>query len=140
VHELAEKLSLIDGLFVVQTYMFGHVGISFYYRDDESLEKKAELISTVAGALSAKKARVPFPDSTVSLSKSDWRIISVLQRNVDKPLWEISEELQMSTRTVRRRMARLVNNSVIFTLASANIAAVHGPSWPTSWSSMTAQM
>jgi DNA-binding Lrp family transcriptional regulator len=107
--ELAEKLSLVDGLFVVQTHLFGSVGISFYYRDDESFEKKAELISTVAGALSAKLARVPFPKSSVSLSKSDWTIISRLQRNVDMPFGEISEELQMSTRKIGR--AHVLNSS-----------------------------
>jgi len=87
---------------------------------------RTELISTVAGARSAKLTRVPFPKSTVSLSKPDWRIISRLQRNVDKSLKEISEELQISTRTVKRRMARLVKNSVIFTLASANVSAIRG--------------
>jgi len=122
--ELAEKLSLVDGLFVVQTYLFGSVGVTFYYRDDESFEKKAELISTVAGALSAKLARIPFPESTVLLSKSDWRIISRLQRNVDMSFGEISEELQMSTRTVRRRMVRMTKGAVIFTIASMDVTAI----------------
>jgi DNA-binding Lrp family transcriptional regulator len=124
--ELAEKLSLVDGLFVVQTHVEGSIGILFWCEDHESLQKKADLISTVAGARSAKLTRVPFPKSTIALSKSDWRIISRLQRNVDKSLKEISEELQISTRTVRRRMARLVNNGVIFTLASANVSAIRG--------------
>jgi DNA-binding Lrp family transcriptional regulator len=122
--ELAEKLSLVEGLFVVQTHLFGSVGISFYYRDDESFEKKAELISTVAGALGAKLARVPFPKSTVSLSKSDWMILSRLQRNVDMSCGEISEELQMSTRTVRRRMVRMTKGGVIFTIASMDVTAI----------------
>jgi DNA-binding Lrp family transcriptional regulator len=122
--ELAEKLSLVDGLFIVQTHLFGSVGISFYYSDNESFEKKAELISTVAGALNAKVARIPFPKSTVSLSKSDWRIISRLQRDVDTPFGEISEELRMSTRTVRRRMVRMVKGGVIFTIASMDVTAI----------------
>jgi DNA-binding Lrp family transcriptional regulator len=122
--ELAEKLSLIDGLFVVQTYLFGSIGVSFYYRDDESFEKKADLISTVAGALSAKLARIPFPKSTASLSKSDWRIISRLQRNVDAPFKEISDELQISTRTVKRRMVRMTKGGVIFAIASMDVKAI----------------
>ena len=87
--ELAEKLSLIDGLFIVQTHLMGFVGVMFLYEGDESHQRKADLISAVTGASRAKFTRVPFPRSTVSLSKSDWRIISRLERNLDTPLAEI---------------------------------------------------
>jgi DNA-binding Lrp family transcriptional regulator len=122
--ELAEKLSLIDGLLIVQSHVGSFIGIVFCCEDHESLQKKADLISTVAGARNTKLTRVPFPESGVSLSKSDWRIISKLEGNVDKSPKEISEELQISTRTVKRRMARLVKNSIIFTLASGNVGAI----------------
>jgi DNA-binding Lrp family transcriptional regulator len=122
--ELAKKLSLIDGLFMVQTHVLSFVGVMFLYEDDESLYKKADLISTVAGARGAKLTRVPFPKSTVSLSKSDWKIISRLQRNVDKSFREISQELQVSTKTVRRRMARMSKSGVIYTLPSVDFTAV----------------
>jgi DNA-binding Lrp family transcriptional regulator len=122
--KLAEKLSLIDGLLIIQSHVEGSIGIVFCCEDHESLQKKADLISTVSGARSTLLTRVPFPESAVSLSKSDWKIISKLEGNVDKSLKEISEELQMSSRTVKRRMARLVKNNVIFTLASANVGAI----------------
>jgi len=122
--ELAERLSLIDGLLIVQSHVEGFIGIVFCCEDHESLQKRADLISTVADSRSTLLTRVPFPESAVSLSKSDWRIISKLEENVDKSLKEISEELQISSRTVKRRMARLVKNGVIFTLASANVAAI----------------
>jgi DNA-binding Lrp family transcriptional regulator len=122
--ELAEKLSLINGLLIVQSHVGGFIGIVFCCEDHESLQKKADLISTVAGARSTKLTRVPFPENSVSLSRSDWNIISQLEENVDKSLKEISEELQISTRTVKRRMAKLVKNNIIFTLASANVGAI----------------
>jgi DNA-binding Lrp family transcriptional regulator len=122
--ELAEKLSLIDGLVIVMTHLSGSVGVIFCCKEGESLQKKADLISAVAGAHSAKLTRMPFPKSTLSLSNSDWRIISKLQRNVDMPFREISEELQMSTRTVRRRMVRMIKGGVIFTLASVDVTAI----------------
>jgi len=122
--EVAKRLSLVDGLFIVQTHVQGHVGVMFCYRDDESLQKRADLISTVAGARSAKLARMLFPKSTVSLSKSDWRILSRLTRNVDMSLGQISEELHMSTRTVRRRIVRMTKGGVIFTLVSADVTAI----------------
>lgn len=122
--ELAEKLSLIDGLLIVQSHVGSFIGIVFCCEDHESLQKKADLISAVAGARSTKLTRVPFPNSAVSLSKSDWNIISKLERNVDKSPKMISEELQISIRTVKRRMARLVKNNTIFTLASTNVGAI----------------
>jgi DNA-binding Lrp family transcriptional regulator len=122
--QLAEKLSLIDGVLIVQTHVEGSIGIVFCCEDRETLQKKADLISTVAGARSTMLTRVPFPESAISLSKSDWNIISKLEGNVDKPLKEISEELELSSRTVKRRMARLVKNNIIFTLASSNVGAI----------------
>jgi len=122
--ELAEKLSLIDGLFIVQIHLLGSVGVMFCYKDDDSLQKRADLISTVAGAHGMMLTTMPFPTSAVSLSKSDWRIISRLQRNVDTPFGEISGELQMSTKTVRRRMVRMIKGGVIFTLASVDVTAI----------------
>jgi DNA-binding Lrp family transcriptional regulator len=122
--ELARKLSLIDGLIIVQVHLLGSVGVIFCCKDDESLQRKADLISTVAGARSARLTHIPFPKSTVSLSKSDWMIISRLQGNVDMPFGEISEELKISTRTVRRRMARMTEGGVIFTLASVDVKAI----------------
>jgi DNA-binding Lrp family transcriptional regulator len=102
----------------------GSVGVIFCYRHDESPQKKADLISTVAGARGAKLTRIPFPKSTISLSKSDWMIISRLRRNVDLSFAEISEELGISTRTVRRRMDRMTRGGVIFTLASVDVTAI----------------
>jgi DNA-binding Lrp family transcriptional regulator len=122
--ELAEKLFLIDGLIIVQSHVGSFIGIVFCCEDHESLEKRADLISTVAGARSTKLTRVPFPKSAVSLSKSDWGIISRLEGNVDKSSREISEEMQISTRTVKRRTARLVKSGIIFTVASANVGAI----------------
>ncbi|MDA4115770.1 MAG: hypothetical protein OK442_04365 [Thaumarchaeota archaeon] len=40
--ELAEKLSLIDGLLIVQSHVEGSVGIVFCCEDHESLQKKAD--------------------------------------------------------------------------------------------------
>jgi DNA-binding Lrp family transcriptional regulator len=59
--ELVEKLSLIDGVFLVQTHVGSHVGIMFFYEDDKSLKRRVGLISKVASARSAKFTRMPFP-------------------------------------------------------------------------------
>ena len=121
--ELVEKLSLIDGVFLVQTHVGSLVGIMFYYEDDNSLERRVRLISKVAAARSAKFTRMPFPKSSVSLSKTDWRIVLTQKRKV-KSYVEISEELRLSSRTVRRRMVRMVNGGAIFTFPSANSDAI----------------
>jgi DNA-binding Lrp family transcriptional regulator len=121
--ELVERLSLIDGVFLVQTHMGSLVRIAFYYEDDMLLQRRVELMSKVAGARSAKFTRMLFPKSSVSLSRTDWRIVSTLNRNL-KSYREVSDELQLSTRTVRRRMVRMVNGGAIFTYPSSNAEAI----------------
>ena len=93
--QLADKLSLFDGVLIVQTHVEGSIGIVFCCEDHESLHRKADLISTLAGARSRMMTRVPFPESAISLKKTDWNIISKLEGNVDKSLKEISEELNL---------------------------------------------
>jgi DNA-binding Lrp family transcriptional regulator len=121
--ELVEKLSLIEGVFLVQTHVGSLVGIMFFYEDDKSLERRVGLISKVADARGAKFTRIPFPKSSVSLSKTDWRIVSTQKRNL-KSYGEISKELRLSTRTVRRRMVRMVAGGAVFTFPSANAEVI----------------
>jgi DNA-binding Lrp family transcriptional regulator len=121
--ELVEKLSLVDGVFLVQTHVGSLVGIMFCYEDGKSLERRVGLISKVADARGAKFTRIPFPKSGVSLSKTDWRIVSTQKRKV-KSYAEISKELRLSTRTVRRRMVRMVKGGAVFTFPSSNVDAL----------------
>src|SRR4029077_6113829 len=74
--KLVEKLSLIDGVFLVQTHVGTLIGIMLYYEDGKSLERRLSLIASVSGARGAKFTRLPLPKSGVSLSKTDWRILS----------------------------------------------------------------
>jgi DNA-binding Lrp family transcriptional regulator len=121
--ELVEKLSLIDGVVLVQTHVGSLVGIAFYYEDDKSLRRKVDLISKIAGARDAKFTRMPFPKCSVSLTTTDWRIISTIRRNL-KSHEEISKEMRLSSRTVRRRMAKMVESGAMFAFPSTNVAAI----------------
>jgi DNA-binding Lrp family transcriptional regulator len=77
--DLAKKLSLIEGLLIIQSHLEGSIGIVFCCADHESLQKKADLISTVAGSRSTLLTPVPFPESAThspsltGTSSRSWR-------------------------------------------------------------------
>jgi hypothetical protein len=56
---------------------------------------------------------VLFKPLETSLCDLDYKIIRSLQNNSRKPLSEVAEELGVSTKTVRRRLNRMVKNYLI---------------------------
>jgi DNA-binding Lrp family transcriptional regulator len=116
-------LSLVDGVYLIQTHLGSLIGIAFYYDGDKSLKRKVDLMSEIAGARSPRFTRIIFPRSSVSLSKTDWRIISAIKRH-PKSQEEISEELGISARTVRRRMDSMVEGGAIFAFPSGDHAGI----------------
>ncbi|MDG6924130.1 MAG: Lrp/AsnC family transcriptional regulator [Nitrososphaerota archaeon] len=124
--EVVEKISLVDGVFIIQTHVGTLAGVIFYYTDQKSLQNKIALITKIANTRNALFTRFLFPKSTISLSKTDLKIVSILGQNLDRPYNEIAKALQISVRTVRRRMTRMIDGAALFTLPSINASKIRG--------------
>ncbi|MFI5420583.1 MAG: AsnC family transcriptional regulator [Nitrososphaerales archaeon] len=115
--EVIEKISLIPGVAVIKNLFGSSLCIAFYYEGEQTLRKTIALISKIAGSDSTTSASEPFPVCKLKLSSDDLRIITSLQKDPLKSYTGVAMELGLSTKTVKRRVARLTDGDALYLLA-----------------------
>jgi DNA-binding Lrp family transcriptional regulator len=94
----------------------GFIYVGAYLRNIAELEQIVSLVRSkglvdnpIVGILTMPPPIMPVQE----LSKLDYRIIKVLERDSRKPVSEIAEVLNTSAKTVRRRLDRMLENKLI---------------------------
>jgi len=118
--EVIEKISLIPGVAVIKDLFGSSLTIAFYYEGEKTLKKTTELVSSIAGSTAITCANEPFPICKITLSNEDLRIISSLQKDPLKPITDIANELELSAKTVKRRITRLIEGDALYLVADLN--------------------
>jgi len=118
-----DELRLIDGMFIVNDYSGSLVVAIFFYSDDPSLERKIDLISKISICGSRKTfTHSVFPKCEMSLSEEDLKIIKCRLEDMSRSHRDIAEILDISSRTVKRRLARMVQHGAIMPLFSVDMS------------------
>jgi DNA-binding Lrp family transcriptional regulator len=108
--DIINRLRMLGYIFVINTHVGNWVGLAFLYNSEESRKTRIELITTLCGAADSKFARTQLgPPFRGKLSETDWRILERLQSNVAEPYSTMAGALQISVRTIRRRIRRMVS-------------------------------
>jgi len=122
--ELIERLSMVEHMFVINLHVGNFIGLAFYYGSEEFLRRERDLICKLCGTRDSKFAKYFVPACSARLSATDWRIISRLQDDVTEPYSEMAEALRVSTRTVKRRVDRMVRESAISGIALTDVTTI----------------
>jgi DNA-binding Lrp family transcriptional regulator len=124
--DLIEKVRLLPGMAAI----IGHVGSSMYVifacPDKGSLEKQIALIEQLAGAKSPACLSVRFPNCNLRLSHTDVEIIGALTSDPRKMYSAVAKEVGVSSRTVKRRMGRIIRGKAVFMIPSMDPSALEG--------------
>ena len=118
-NEVIDQCALVDGVTEITSFVGNQVCIDFTYHHPKEESRKLRLL---LGLTNCKKAE-KFYDKVMNpvrfeLSNTDWRIIKSLRYNAFKPLSRVSKELGLSTKTVRRRFQRMIDNEAIVVVPS----------------------
>ncbi len=124
--DLIRKIRLLQGVITIVVHYGGSIAIILWYETEQSLRKITELISRISNTENLIRYDIPVPECTVTLSKSDWKIMNGLQQNPSRPYKQISRELGISSRTVKRRLSRLVEGRAVIVLPRINQRAIDG--------------
>jgi len=124
--DVVEKIRLMPGVILIGHFYGTLLGVVLRYHDEFVVSRQIELIRRVAEVDTAVVAKVPFPQCAMSLGKTDWGILRAIQREPRKPCAAIATELGLSSRTVKRRMQRMIDEAAIFGLPSLNPRAAEG--------------
>jgi len=119
-----ESLARLDGIMSVQSFHGGSLYILLAYPDDSPA---LEMIATIEAALGARCAlswAKRFPKFELTMAPTDWLILRSLRKDSRRRLDEIAREAGISSRTLNRRMERLVEGDAFFHEPNVNFQRI----------------
>ena len=124
--DLVRKLRLIPGVGVIANLYGDSMQVGVLYETEESLRKSTELISRISSAEDMIRFDNVFPECTIKLSETDRDIIRCIRKNPRKSYKLVSKELGLSSRTVKRRLERLIDGKAISAVMAVDLNSVDG--------------
>ena len=120
VQDLPEKLKAQGSIYWLAIGGGKYLYIGAYLRTINDLTPLLDYIKTEAGIkeptvgiMAVPSVPVPINKPEDTLSDLDLRIIHALKDNARKPIADVAEELKVSAKTVRRRLDRMIQHSLI---------------------------
>src|SRR5438309_46589 len=123
---LIEKLKLMHGVLAMSDCYGSTLSVILMYEGEISARKEFDLIQRIANAERLVRANIPFPDSTIELTHTDWRIIEAVRADPRQSYPRIAREVGVSSKTVRRRLQRMMEERALFVIPSLNPGALDG--------------
>lgn len=124
--KLFQELQLITEIYRVWELINGTLTISFFCRDAKHLEEVINsIIKLGADLYSYTETRVHFP-MDIPYSMKDWQIIFYLLNNSRASKKEIAQTLNISEKTVNRKLNRMTNMKLISFIPEINFEAITG--------------
>jgi DNA-binding Lrp family transcriptional regulator len=126
--KIVSQLKLVEGVVAIFSFLEDPgFRVVLFYEDDEDLERRIHLISSICGAKEpAASWKIPFPPSRAKLKKTDWQIINFLLEDSRKNASEIAVGVGVSTRTVRRRLEVMTEGASFFISPIVDVKKVEG--------------
>lgn len=124
--DVVGKLKLVPDIFMIINYFGTLLGIVFACEADRSPLDRAELIRRLSDSSNVLCMEIFWPEYRTRLSATDWKILRSLNANPRKSCLSVSQETGSSTRTVTRRLQRMVLEKGVFALAAIDPKALHG--------------
>ncbi|MFW9999731.1 MAG: winged helix-turn-helix transcriptional regulator [Candidatus Hodarchaeota archaeon] len=123
---LFQELQLISEIYRIWELIDGSITISFFCRDAKHLEEVINnILNTGAELHSYTETRVHFT-LDIPYSINDWQIIFYLLNNSRASKKEIAQVLNISEKTVNRRINRMVNMKLVSFIPEINFEAISG--------------
>lgn len=123
---LFQELQFITEIGRIWELIDGTLTISFFCKDAKHLEEVINnIVKLGADLYSYTETRIHFP-LDIPYSMKDWQIIFYLMNNSRASKVEIAQSLNISEKTVNRRIKRMINMKLISFLPEINYEAITG--------------
>ncbi len=116
--EIPSKLSENDSIYWVAQAGGSYIYVGAYVKGlnelsvvSDFIRKNADMPNPTVGIIDLG-ANITYPPKEI-LDTLDWQIISTLSRDSRKPLADIAQELNISAKTIRRRLNAMIKNNFI---------------------------
>ncbi len=124
--EVLEEARLLPGAMLINCLHGKGACVILRYHDETEVKREVDLLLRIARAEWRVVGRVPFPPCALRLNASDWAILRCMQNDPRKPAAIVAREVDLSTRTVRRRVQRLMDGQAAFALPGLKPSTLRG--------------
>lgn len=124
--ETIQKLRLIQGVLMVTDYYGAALRLLLFHDDARALADQLSLVHRICNSTHMVSGAVGFPRCSITLKEADWQLIRSIRTDPWKQFVAISEETSLSTKTVKRRLARLVEGKALFLTLSIDPKVLKG--------------
>jgi len=124
--EVISRLKLLDGVMLIDDFYGKELAVLTLYESAATLERQVRLIASLCGCPNPAWWKLGFPPCKLTPTATDWRIIHAVRRNGRGRLSDIARGLQLSTRTVKRRLTHLVDGDAFYLDPILDVGKVGG--------------
>ena len=124
--DVIAKIKLVEGVFYILNFVGSTVTVALLHEGERIRTREIELIARIAGAKNLRRLGPVSSPPSPRITKTDLRIIGALRREPKKPYRAVASMLGISSRTVRRRINRLVEGKALFVTAEIDVKAMTG--------------
>lgn len=124
--EVIHETKLIDGVWYIANLHGDELGFGLLYEDEKSLEEKVELISSISRSEHVDYSEIIFPQSDYQFTYADLVIMKAAQGNPWQTFESVAERAGLSTRTVKRRLSRMIEARAFYLTPILNYKSLAG--------------
>lgn len=124
--ELIKKIASMGGVLTISDYYGSALTIILLRENEVHVKEQFELIKNMAHSENPKYADIPFPQCAIKLKQTDWEIIKAIQEDTLQSYPLISRKVGVSSKTVKRRLERMIDGNALFLIPSLNPRALDG--------------
>lgn len=109
------ELKLMENVTIIENFYGKELAVHIMFGKEDTLIRQVKLISLISGSLTPPVWwRESFPPCGMIPTKTDWLIIKALRENARGRLSDVAKYLNISNRTVKRHMQKLVEGNVFY--------------------------
>jgi DNA-binding Lrp family transcriptional regulator len=123
---VVEKLKLMEGVVSILNFNGRHLQVGLYFRNRKSLERQVALILSICGSKDSLLLDVDFPSFHLRMTSTDWLILNSLRKNPRVKLADLARDIAVSTRTLNRRMSRMIEGYAFFLHTAMDLRRLGG--------------
>jgi DNA-binding Lrp family transcriptional regulator len=128
IEETVRKIRLVRGVLSVIRQVGDVLGVGLLCENEKDLQKKVELLSELSKPTELEVFLVNHPKAGIELTKADWQIINALRPNPTASYVDVAESLGLSSKTVKRRLDRLVQSNAVYFFPKIDFRRIEGAS------------
>lgn len=123
---VTKRLGLVDGIVSIVTLHGGGYLLDVYYQNEASLARQVTLAESVCGAKAVMSWKWSFIEYKGRMTKTDWEILGALRLSPRRKLPDIASGLEISLRTLNRRVNRMTEGHAFFLDLEFDISKISG--------------